>query len=156
ALEKTAAIVQLAAKNVHDVVNAAPALVHQLLKIFEGYFCHAFYRLLAKSTKLSRCRSTGWFSCGAGGSIAIGTSLEGSWGGLLPNWRKLICSGCEPSPCSTLASGTNLLIATCKLLRPFSVMASETKRLASFAAFFLITLSAVSCSNFFCLACSLV
>src|SRR5262245_29723767 len=76
--------------------------------------------------------------------------------GLRLNWRKLICTGREASPCSTLASGTNLLIATCKLLRPFSVMASETKRLASCAEFFLIMLSAVSCSNFFCLACSLV
>jgi hypothetical protein len=40
ALEEAPAIVKLATKDVDQVVNGTPALSHQLLKFFEGYFSH--------------------------------------------------------------------------------------------------------------------
>jgi len=39
-LEEAAAIVKLATKDVYQVVNRTPALNHELLKVFEGYFSH--------------------------------------------------------------------------------------------------------------------
>jgi hypothetical protein len=39
-LKEAAAIVKLATKDVDQIVNGTPALEHQLLKFFEGYFSH--------------------------------------------------------------------------------------------------------------------
>lgn len=36
--EEAPAIIKLAAEKIHQIVNRAPALEHQLLKVFECYF----------------------------------------------------------------------------------------------------------------------
>ena len=44
-LEEAPAIVKFATKDVYQVVNAAPALRHEPLKVFEGYFVVAHHIL---------------------------------------------------------------------------------------------------------------